>query len=125
MEIKEGLDVSKMNKIEFKRKRDDASEDDPDANLKISNEEIIEMVKDMTSSKLSVKEKESHFSKKYYEFYENFPFLFKMACEPNFDNKTFQYMLNMRSKVINNNMSEFEASKEVGQKFFDKYMKNV
>lgn len=125
LKINEGLDVSNMNKIELKRKRGDNDDEDPNANLKVSNEEIKKIVSVIVSSNLSVKEKESHYSKEYPDFYENFPYLFKMACEPNFDKKTFEYILNMRSKILSNNMSEFEASKEVGQKFFDKYMKNI
>ena len=123
IKINEGLDVSNMNKIELKRKRGDNGDEDPEANLKVSNEEIKNIVKVMVSSKLSVKEKETYFSKEYPDFYENFPYLFKMACEPNFDNKTFEYILNMRNKILTNKMTEFDASKEVGQKFFDKYMK--
>ena len=122
VKINQGLDVSKMNKIEFKRSHDDM-EDDPNYNLNLTNDEITEIVNDITSSTLPLKEKELHFSQKYEKFCEYLPFLFKMACEPVFDKATFAFMLSMRSKVMEKNMTEHDASKEVGQKFYDRYMK--
>lgn len=103
-------------------KRDRDNKDDGEL-LKLSNDEIMEIVNEIVESTMTVKEKESYFSKLYPDFYDKCPFIFKMACEPNFDKKTFKYMLNMRQKVQDNEITEFEASKEVGQKFFDKYMK--
>jgi hypothetical protein len=40
-----------------------------------------------------------------------------------FDNESFEYFLSMRDEIIKNKITSEEASKEVGQVWFDKYCK--
>jgi hypothetical protein len=104
-------------------KRDREDMENEDEVLKLSNEDISNIVKEINESNLTVKEKDIFYRKKYPDFSEKCPFMFKMSCEPNFDIKTFNYMLNMRQKILDNKMTTEAASVEIGQKFFDKYMK--
>jgi hypothetical protein len=60
---------------------------------------------------------------KYKDFMERYPSLFEMAIQSEFDFKAFEYMMNLRKEIIENKTDVEVASKEVGQTFFDKYMK--
>uniref|UniRef100_A0A6C0J001 Uncharacterized protein n=1 Tax=viral metagenome TaxID=1070528 RepID=A0A6C0J001_9ZZZZ len=64
--------------------------------------------------------------KKEYEFFSTrYPMLFDMAVRfDNFDYDSFDYMIKMREKIINNNLSVKEASEKVGKEWFDKYKPN-
>jgi len=64
--------------------------------------------------------------KKEYEFFSTrYPMLFDMAVRfDNFDYDSFDYMIKMREKIINNNLSVKEASEKVGKEWFDKYKQN-
>jgi hypothetical protein len=58
-------------------------------------------------------------------FEERYPMLYAMVTkEEGFDYASLEYFLNMRNKIIKNELSVEEASKEVGQVWFDKYYKN-
>jgi hypothetical protein len=57
-------------------------------------------------------------------FEERYPMLYAMVTkEEGFDYASLEYFLNMRNKIIKNELSVDEASKEVGQVWFDKYCK--
>jgi hypothetical protein len=107
-------------KIDMSKKRTRGGELE---DIDLSNEEILEIIRDIRNSNLTPKQRESHFEKKYSDFNDRYPYLFTMACGESLDETTLNYILTMRQKVRTNTLSEFDASKEVGQKFFDKYMK--
>ena len=57
-------------------------------------------------------------------FEERYPMLYAMVTkEEGFDYNSLEYFLNMRNKIIKNELSVEDASKEVGQVWFDKYYK--
>ena len=57
-------------------------------------------------------------------FEERYPMLFAMVTkEEGFEYSSLEYFLGMRDKIINNQLSSEQASKEVGQVWFDKYYK--
>ena len=57
-------------------------------------------------------------------FIERYPMLFEMVTKDAvFDNESFEYFLSMRDEIIKNKITSEEASKEVGQVWFDKYYK--
>jgi hypothetical protein len=57
-------------------------------------------------------------------FIERYPMLFDMVTKDAvFDNESFEYFLSMRDEIIKNKITSEEASKEVGQVWFDKYYK--
>ncbi|WP_396189555.1 hypothetical protein [Flavobacterium sp.] len=59
-----------------------------------------------------------------YEFFSNrYPMLFNMACTAQeFDYQSLEYFLNMRDNIITDKISSEDASKQVGQEWFDKYI---
>jgi len=85
--------------------------------------EIRKIVKEITESKLPNKERLILFEKKYPDFAKQFDVLLKMACAPEFDMNRFNYMMDMRDKVINKIETEESASVKVGQDLFDEYVK--
>mgnify|MGYP000937070951 CR=1 FL=1 len=59
-------------------------------------------------------------------FEERYPMLYAMVTkEEGFDYASLEYFLNMRNKIIKNELSVEEASKEVGQVWFDKYCNTI
>jgi hypothetical protein len=57
-------------------------------------------------------------------FIERYPMLFDMITKDAvFDNESFEYFLSMRDEIIKNKVTSEEASKEVGQVWFDKFYK--
>ena len=60
------------------------------------------------------------------DFFEGrYPMLYNMVTKnKEFDYSSLEYFLNMRNKIIKNELTSEEASKEVGQVWFDKYYKN-
>lgn len=89
----------------------------------LRNDEIIKIIEDIQKSPIDYKDKETHFSNIYPDFKEIYPFLFSMACKPNFDYNKFNYMMNLRNEIINKNLTVEDASKTVGTKFYNMYMK--
>ena len=58
-------------------------------------------------------------------FEERYPMLYAMVTkEEGFEYSSLEYFLGMRDKIVNNKLSSEQASKEVGQVWFDKYYKN-
>jgi uncharacterized protein YeeX (DUF496 family) len=67
----------------------------------------------------------SKLRKDYSFFAKRYPMLFDMATRN--DNKdefsaNLQYFLNMRDRIVNNELTTDEASKQVGQDWFDKFV---
>lgn len=60
------------------------------------------------------------------EFFEKrYPMLYQMVIKKEgFEYQSFEYFLKMREGIIQNQMTTDEASKIVGQNWFDKYCKN-
>ena len=57
-------------------------------------------------------------------FIDRYPMLFEMVTKDAvFDNESFEYFLSMRDEIIKNKVTSEEASKEVGQVWFDKFYK--
>ena len=57
-------------------------------------------------------------------FKQRYPMLYDMVTkEESFDYQSLEYFLKMRENIVQNRMSSDEASKIVGQQWFDKYYK--
>jgi hypothetical protein len=88
----------------------------------LTNEKIFEIVDDIRKEiekDIDINE----LKKKHMFFYERYPSLFENVTKKNFDNKSFEYMMKMREKIINDMTTSEEASKEIGVKFYNKYQK--
>lgn len=61
--------------------------------------------------------------KTYHKFAEEKPQLFDMICSPNCDDFMLNQMIKMRTKVENGEISQHDASVNIGQHLVDKYVK--
>ena len=91
----------------------------------LSSSEIMRIVREIQLSHLSEEQRKGFYSKRYKKFSERYQILFDMACRPELDIKKLEYMLSMRENVLRGNMSVDNASKHVGQKMFDEYVKPI
>lgn len=82
---------------------------------------ILEIVNDKSFENDSNK-KEEFYKQKYPAFHKQFPMLLAKACENGFDYERFQWMMQMRTKVENNEITQYDASTQVGQKLVDTYV---
>ena len=55
-------------------------------------------------------------------FFERYPLLFEMCTRQEFDFNILNYFLQMRENIINNQISNEDASKQIGKEWFDKYV---
>ena len=95
----------------------------------MENDEIIKIVKMIrksieTDNTSSYEDKINFLQKEYPSFYERYPILFDIASRKEaFDWNFFNYFMNMRSKIINDELTSEKASVIVGQNAYDKYVK--
>ena len=95
----------------------------------LTNEELINEINNIIKRKkeISYKDDNDKFEKlknEFPKFAERYLMLFEMVIrDGDFDWNSFNYMINMRNKIINNKMTSEEASKKVGQDWYDKYVK--
>lgn len=87
----------------------------------ISTEQILTIVNTIRES--NVPNKAQHFENIYGNFKKKYPTLYTKACSDNkmdLDNLTF--MLGMLNKMNKDNVTQYDASAEVGQMLYDKYI---
>jgi hypothetical protein len=78
---------------------------------KSTHEEIINNIKNSNDARIKL-------------FIERYPMLFDMVTKKEgFDYSSFEYFLTMRDKIIKKELTSDDASKHVGQVWFDKYYK--
>ena len=99
-----------------KREREESS---------LTSDEIVQIINDIVASTIPPANKKSVFRKKYPEFIDRYPVLFDMATQPNFDMSRLQMMLRLRDSVVENNISQFDASAKVGKVLYDAYVKDI
>ena len=96
--------------------------DDGSNMVHLSTQQIIDIVGEIQLSNLSEDRRMSHFKEVYPDFAEMYPTLLEMACKRNFEIDKFKYMMNLRFEIENKSRTVEDTSKEIGQKFFDKYV---
>lgn len=82
----------------------------------MSNDEIIKAVREIRADPVEG-------LKKHPWFPERYPRLHQMCTDPGFDMNTFRKMLDAKRKIQNAELSEHDASVEVGTLLVDKYVK--
>jgi uncharacterized protein with ATP-grasp and redox domains len=93
----------------------------------MSTEDIKKTVKNIREylekdSKVS-KEERIKYIRSTNEFFVNrYQMLFDMVIRDTFDYNSLNYFLNMREKIINNDITAEDASKTIGQEWFNKYI---
>lgn len=55
-------------------------------------------------------------------FVERYPMLFDMCVRPEFDFNSLNYFLQKRDEIIQNKVTTEDASKQIGQEWFNKYV---
>jgi hypothetical protein len=70
-----------------------------------------------------VKSKIDYYSSMYPNLFTAYPTALKKACESNFDLEKFKWMMNMQKNVQNNQISQHNASIEVGERLVDEHVK--
>jgi hypothetical protein len=81
--------------------------------------EIVQCDKDF----VSMEDKTNFFVTKYPLLANTYPTIFSKACEPHFDLAKFSWMLNMANNVRDNQISQHDASVQVGEKLVDEHVK--
>jgi len=96
----------------------------------LSNEEIINNVKTIIDRSkneefkgIPEQEKYEKLKEEFENFSSRYPMLFELAIRnENFSWENLNYMLTMRNKIINDELTSENASKIVGKEWFDKYV---
>lgn len=88
-------------------------------------DDIINIVETIHNSASNTKEREELNKVKYADFIKRYPILFMMACEDHYDKNILAYMMNMRNRVLNDECSVENASRVIGNKFFNKFVSPV
>ena len=97
---------------------------EPENIEQMSSDEIIDIVEKIAQYKGSSKDKQRVFRKTYPDFVEKYPVLFEMSTQEGFDINRLKYMLSLRSRVEQSNLSQYDASARVGQMLYDSYVKD-
>lgn len=60
--------------------------------------------------------------KKYYSFFDKYPAIFWMARDKSMDLNRFQWMLNLKEKIDNGEVSKEDMDKAMGQMMFNEFV---
>ncbi len=106
-----------------KRRNDEITKENDKTFLEdgLSTNEIRETIKQLRS--LYKKKSKEELEKQFPFFTQRYNMLFELAITDNFNQEYLDYFLNKRDEIINNKISSEEASKKVGQEWFDKFVK--
>lgn len=86
-----------------------------------SPEKIMSIVNAIQNT--NVPHKAEYFASKYAVFKQRYPQLYALACkDEKFDTKTLEFMLEMLGKMGNETLTQYDASANVGQMLYDKYI---
>jgi len=89
----------------------------------LNTETINAIVQDIQRSVPNKTQRLQFFAVKYAEFADQYPVLFDMCCNEEFDFDKFDYMMRIREQIAVKQRTIESASVEVGQKFYNMYMK--
>jgi len=94
----------------------------------MTTDELIENINSIIKRKKEItykndNEKYEILKNEFPKFAERYLMLFEMVIrDEDFDWNSFNYMINMRNKIINNEITSEDASIKVGQEWFDKHI---
>ena len=89
----------------------------------LSQDSIKNIISEIQRTPQNKEKRVEYFTLKYADFAERYPILFDMACRDEFDYEKFNYMMRIRGQIEKKERTIEHASVEVGQKFYDMYMK--
>lgn len=70
----------------------------------------------------SLEDKVKHLEMVHKSFFDRYPMLFEMSTRPEFNFQHLEYFLNKREAIISDKISCEEASKEIGEVWFNKFV---
>jgi len=96
----------------------------------MTNEQIVETIiavrkrnQEADIKGLNEMDKYNKLKEEFEFFSDRYPMLFDMSTrDGEFDWSSLNYFLNMRNRIINNQMTSEEASQKVGKEWFDKFV---
>ena len=96
----------------------------------MTNEQIVETIRAVRKRNqeadikgLNEMDKYNKLKEEFEFFSDRYPMLFDMSTrDGEFDWSSLNYFLNMRNRIINNQMTSEEASQKVGKEWFDKFV---
>lgn len=86
-------------------------------------EGLKNVLNEMQQSSLVGKEKEAYFVNKYSDISNKYPMIIKKACEKEFDYSKILWMIDQQNKVQTKEISQHEASVQVGKLLVDEHIK--
>ena len=89
----------------------------------LDQDSIRTIVNEIQKTPKNKEKRVEYFTIKYPDFADKYPILFVMACREDFDFEKFNYMMRIRGQIATKQRTIEHASVEVGQKFFNMYMK--
>lgn len=81
---------------------------------------IMNIVKKILESPLE--NKEEYFGIKYPNFKNKYPVLFKTSCDGTIDIQNLEFMMSALFRMESNGLSQYDASAQVGQMLYEKYV---
>ena len=87
--------------------------------------ELKDVLEEMKDSSLKGEEKQKYFVSKYNQLANKYPMIFKKASEPNFDYQKMFWMIDKQDNVNRKNISQHEASIEIGEELVNEHIKPV
>ena len=92
--------------------------------IKQQVEDIEKYIKDNKKKRRkNIEEFDKEIKVVYQDFYLKYPALFSKIIDGSLEKNQFNFMLNMMGKVKNEELSDHDASVQVGQVLVDKYVK--
>lgn len=90
----------------------------------MDNKTIIQQVNEIRNAVSQGNYDKAELSSKFPDFAKSFPTLFEMAIKDSFNFEEFQYMLEMRQKMLDGSETLETASNKISTVFFNKYHPN-
>ncbi len=91
----------------------------------LPNDELIHIVRTVASMNKSMREKRKYCQASFPDFVDRYPMLYEKVCEDGFDMNRFMYMMNLKNQIQKKAQTVDSASKIVGQRLFDEYVKPI
>lgn len=86
-------------------------------------DDLKNVLYEIEKSPLNPKDKEKYFVTQYADISNKYPMIIKKACEEGFDFPKMFWMMEQKNKVDSNEMTQHDASVEVGEVLVNEYIK--
>jgi hypothetical protein len=91
----------------------------------IKMDDVKKIIEEIQKSKIDNKKKEVYYGEKYADFKKLNPVIFEMSCAGKMDMSKFDYMTNLLNQIKKAEITQYDASAEVGQMLFKEFVEPV